>query len=248
MKKFFGSMFIFCLTLALILGTFTFCFASGTKTGSFAFEIGKNSLGAGAMNIDLDLYLSNSDPNTDAVKAGDTGSQIDIEISQEQTYDELTKLHIFTSLQGDLFFTPKIFGFGGVSYERKLGWFDDIITLSAGAGYKIPNLKLQAGLCWAAEYSGIEEDMQSLLKIACDYTRKLYKPIDLVIEAEGVVNLKEIQALNDWEDYRINTVTMVKTDILEGVFLGIFYEWGYLDNANVTSQWEYGAKAGLNFI
>jgi len=244
MKKLFGSIFIFCLTLALILGTFTFCFAEITRTGSFAFEVGKDSIGVENVNIDLDLYL----------KANGTGTQIDFELSKEQTNDELTELNILISLQGDYFFTPEWYGFGGASYERDKQWsIDDLITFGAGAGYKVKNLNLQAGLYWASEYSGMNYDRQSLLKLSGDYTKPLYaltsnSSIDFVLEAQSVVDLEGIEALNDWEDYKLNIKPMMKAYITKTVFMGAYYDWGYLDNAAVPSQWEYGVKAGWNFI
>jgi len=244
MKKLFGSMFIFCLTLALILGTFTFCFAEITRTGSFAFEVGKDSIGVENVNIDLDLYL----------KANGIGTQIDFELSKEQTNDELTELNILMSLQGDYFFTPEWYGFGGASYERDKQWsIDDYITFGAGAGYKVKNLNLQAGLYWASEYSGMEYDRQSLLKLAGDYTKPLYaitgtSSIDFVLEAEAVVDLEGIEALDDWEDYKLNIKPMAKAYITKTVFFGLYYDWAYLDNAEEPTQWEWGGRFGWNFI
>jgi len=244
MKKLFGSMFIFCLTLALILGISQLCFAEITRTGSFAFEVGKNSTGIEGVNIDLDLYL----------KSDGIGTQIDFEMSKEQDEDELKELNILMSLQGDYFFTPEWYGFGGASYERDKQWsIDDYITFGAGGGWAIKNLKLQAGLYWASEYSGMNYDRQSLLKLSGDYTKPLYaltstSSIDFVLEAEAVVDLEGIEAIDNWEDYKFNIKPMAKAYITKTVFVGAFYDWGYLDNAEVPSQWEYGVKAGWNFI
>jgi hypothetical protein len=240
MKKILSICFIYCLTLILILGAFQFCFAESIRSGSFSFAVGKNNLDVENVDVDLDLYLI--DPN----KVNSIGTQIDFEMSKEQDLDELSELNVLVSLQGDYFFAPEWYGFGGVSYERNLQWFDDLITFGAGGGYKISDLSLQAGLYWATIYNGNEYDRQGLLKVAGDYKREIYKPIDLTFEAEGVINLEEVG--HGFDEYRLDTFTMIKVNVSEKIFIGVFYDWDYFDDADVTSQWEYGVRGGWNFI
>jgi len=232
MKKFFGSIFIFCLALALILGTFQFCFAETVTTGSFQFGATKNS-NTNLENIDMDLDLG--------IRGDSLGLNVGIELLSEKNNIELTQMINNWSIQGLYLLKPKgLYCFADIDFKKNMDWDIDARTaLGVGAGWENikKKAKAQGGLYWATLYNGKTYDRQSIAKVSAKKEHEFYKPFSFLAKASGELNLEEVHALDSiFNDYLTETEIALIGRVNENLSIAASYQWDYCHLAEVTDQ------------
>lgn len=245
MKKLFGSMFIFCLTLALILGTFQVCHGELTKTGSIKFGATKNfNTCLENINMALDLGLRQ--------KA--LGGSISLKLITEKNETELIQYINEWDAQGEYYFDPnvgKLYGFGNIGAKENKEWDRNARTaIGAGIGYKDIKAKFmaQGGLYWATLYTDDTYDRQSIARLQIEKEHEFYKPFSVSAKAAGELNLGEIHAFNSvFNDYLTETELAVIGRINKNMSVVAAYQWDYCHTAEVTDQKLLGLFARAEF-
>jgi len=232
MKKLFGSIFIFCLALALILGTFQFCFAETVTTGSFEFGVTKNS-NTNLENIDMDLDLG--------IRGDSLGLNVGIELLSEKNDIELTQMINDWSIQGLYLLKIKgVYCFADIDFKKNMDWdIDERIALGIGAGWENieEKVKAQAGFYCAASYQDKSYDRQSIAKVLIEKEHEFHKPFSVSLKAAGELNLAEIHALDSvFNDYLTETELAIIGRVNKNLSLVASYEWDYCHLAEVTDQ------------
>jgi len=244
MKKLFGSIFIFCLTLALILVAFQLCFAELTKTGSFKFGATKN-FNTCLENINMDLDLS--------LKGETLGVDIDIELITEKSENELTQFLNEWNIQGEYYLKSKnkMYGFGSLGVKENKEWDIDARTaIGIGVGYKDMKSKFmaQGGLYWATLYADDTYGRQSIARLQIEKEHEFYKPFSVSAKAAGELNLAEIHAFNSiFNDYLTETELAIIGRINKNMSVVAAYQWDYCHTADVTDQKLLGLFARAEF-